>query len=147
MAKLLDEYYQKQGEIQKKIKAGTLPMEELFHMQELAYRISILETMQTFVRVAGSINDLEKCGKHYQVFKSFIRQTMSEHKVCINPNDEMREKRDAAARNLEKVLEDGLGRFKRFNKSEVHMYKDMISKLVQTYLSVWIAYRNTYVAL
>lgn len=49
MATILDQYLEKQNSIRSQIAENSLPPEDLLIMQELNYRICVLETFQSFV--------------------------------------------------------------------------------------------------
>ena len=46
MASILSQLLKKQADIKEQIAANSLPLDELLVMQELNYRISVLETFQ-----------------------------------------------------------------------------------------------------
>lgn len=48
MATILDQYLEKQNTIRSQIAENSLPPEDLLIMQELNYRICVLETFQSF---------------------------------------------------------------------------------------------------
>ena len=67
MANLLNDYRQKQEEIRGQISEGGFPSNSLLPMQELHYRIFVLETLQSFCKSAPVTMDLQEISIHYQV--------------------------------------------------------------------------------
>mgnify|MGYP000019559034 CR=1 FL=1 len=54
MATILDQYLEKQNTIRSQIAENSLPPEDLLIMQELNYRICVLETFQSFLQVCAN---------------------------------------------------------------------------------------------
>ena len=70
---------------------------------------------------------------------------IGERKFGPQPSEDLKQMRETSATSLEKVIVDGLERFKGFDPMQPVEYKNKVSKLVNAILSVWIQYRNTYV--
>ena len=145
MATLLDQYLQKQDKIKSQMTENSLPMDGLLVMQELNYRICVLETFRSFCQTAPLTTDVKVLGYHYQLVNAYIRFLMSERKFGPKTDENGQKQRDTAAVSLERVAQDGSKRFSSFNASTQDQYKKTISGMINTILPVWIQYRNTYI--
>ena len=142
---LLEVYKNKQAELQEKIGAKGLKLDVLPVLQELNYRIFVFETIQAFCRTAPVTLEKKTLSYHFQLISASLRSLIGERKFGPQPDEELKQKRDTASSSLEKVISDGIERFKGFDPMEPIEYKNKVSKLVNAILNVWIQYRNTYV--
>ena len=142
---LIDIYKNKQLELQKKIEAKELKLDMLPVLQEVNYRIFVFETIQAMCRTAPVTLDKKALLYHFQLISASLRSLIGERKFGPQPNEDLKQKRETSASSLEKVIVDGLERFKGFDPMEPVEYKNKVSKLINAILSVWIQYRNTYV--
>lgn len=142
---LIDVYKNKQIEFQKKIETKDMKLDMLPVLQELNYRIFVFETIQAFCRTSPITLDKKALLYHFQLISGSLRSLLGERKFGPQPSEELKLKRETSASSLEKVIFDGLDRFKAFAPNEPIDYKNNVSKLVNSVLNVWIQYRNTYV--
>ena len=75
MASILSQLLKKQADIKEQIAANSLPLDELLVMQELNYRISVLETFQALVKTAPLSTDTSVLKQHYGIFDVSQRNT------------------------------------------------------------------------
>ena len=93
MASILSQLLKKQADIKEQIAANSLPLDELLVMQELNYRIGVLETFQSLVKTAPISTDISVLGQHYNIFDVSLRYLLKDHKFRLLPMKT--EKRDA----------------------------------------------------
>ncbi len=91
MATILDKYREKQSIIQSQISENSLPPEELLQMQELNYRVCVLETFQAFCKSAPITMDTRVMGYHFQLvshvgyyFAAWIAYADSRQKLVLH---------------------------------------------------------------
>lgn len=78
MATILEQYRQRQNAIREQLAAGSLPPEELLIMQELNYRICVLESFEAFTKSAPETLDTRVMGFHFQLVDAYVRFTLAE---------------------------------------------------------------------
>ena len=147
MATILDQYRGKQAEIRSKIEENSLLPEELLFMQELNYRICVLETFQSFCKSAPVTTDVKVMGYHFQMVDAYVRFVLGERRFGPKTDEEGQKKRETALGSFERVVQDGRKRFTSFKPATQEQYKTCISQYVNTILPVWMQYRNTYINL
>ena len=147
MATILEQYRQKQNEIREKIAGNNLALEELLVMQELNYRICVLETFQSFCKSAPVTMDTKQMGYHFQMVDAYVRFILNERRFGPRTDENGQKKRETALTSLERVVQDGKQRFSSFSPGKADQYKNSISQYVNTVLPVWVLYRNTYITI
>ena len=80
MASILQTYKEKQSDVYKRISAHTLPTKDVLQMQELNYRIFVIETFQAFCKSAPMGMDTKELCYHYQLVDSNVRFLLEERK-------------------------------------------------------------------
>lgn len=147
MATILDRYREKQNEIRSKVAENSLMLEELLTMQELNYRICVLETFQTFCKSAPITMDTKAMGYHFQMVNAYVKFVLNERRFGPKTDADGQKKRETALASFERVVQDGKKRFTSFSAGTNEQYKKSISQYVNTILPVWMQYRNTYINL
>lgn len=147
MATILDQYREKQNEIRSKVAENSLMLEELLTMQELNYRICVLETFQTFCKSAPITMDTKAMGYHFQMVNAYVKFVLNERRFGPKTDADGQKKRETALASFEHVVQDGKKRFTSFSAGTNEQYKKSISQYVNTILPVWMQYRNTYINL
>lgn len=147
MAFLLDKYYERREAFRSQVAANSLPPEDLILVQELDYRISVLETFQTFCKAAPLSTDTKVLANHYQLFNYCICNLLTERKFGKKTDDNGKKKRETAFESFDKVIKDNQKRFASFSAQTQNQYKTSISNCVNTVLPVWVQYRDTYTKL
>lgn len=145
MATILEQYREKQNNIRAQIAANSLPPEELLIMQELNYRICVLETFQSFCKSAPVTTDTRVMGYHFQLVDAYVRFVLNERKFGPKADAEGQKKRETAYISFDRVVQDGRKRFSSFKAGNQEQYKNTISTYINTILPVWMQYRNTYI--
>lgn len=145
MATYLNQYREMQENIRSHIAANTFPPEGLILMQEVNYRICVLETFQTFSQTAPITMDPRVMAYHFQLVDAYVRFLLNERKFGPKTDAEGQKKRDTALSSFNQVVQEGRKKFMSFNASTQEQYKSSIKEYIGTVLPVWIQYRNTYV--
>lgn len=147
MATILSQYREKQEEFRSQTDKNSLAPENMLVMQELNYRICILETFQAFCKSAPVTMDTKKMGYHFQLVDAYLRFILTERKFGPKTDPEGQKKRQTAFTSFERVVQDGKKRFASFIATTPEQYKTSIGGYVNTVLPVWLQYRNTYINL
>lgn len=145
MATILNQYREKQSVICSQISENSLPPEDLLFMQELNYRICVLETFQAFCKAAPITLDTHVMGYHFQLVDAYIGFILAERKFGPKTDEEGKKKRETARISLTNVAQDGKKRFASFSANTQEQYKTCITQYINTILPVWMQYRNTYI--
>jgi len=145
MITLLEQYIKKQEEFTSQIKAYSLPFDSLIVFQELSYRIFILKTFQAFCNTAPITMDTNVMAMHYQMADASIHYLQNERRFGLRVDENGQRQRDTAANMLENVIQDKRRRFASFVPVTQEQYRDSIKDMIDTVLTVWIQYRDTYV--
>lgn len=80
MATILEQYRKRQNEIREQIAANSLPLDQMLIMQELNYRICVLETFESLCKSAPVTMDTKAMGFHFQLVDAYVRFTLNERK-------------------------------------------------------------------
>lgn len=145
MAKLLDQYLEKQNQIENAVAEGKTSVALALMSSELIYRISVLKTFRMLCKTTPITSDIPTLRTHYQLVDAYVRLLISEHKLGVKTDVEGQKKRDAAAAILARVIQDGRRRFGNFQTTSEECYSKEISVLINAILPVWIQYRNTFI--
>ena len=142
---LIDVYKNKQADLQKKIETKELKLDSLPVLQELNYRVFVLETIQAFCRTAPVTLEKKALFYHYQLIAASFRSLLGGRNFGLQVNEDAKQTRETAGSTLEQVISDGLNRFNGFEPMQPEEYKNRIAKLINAVLTVWVQYRNTYI--
>lgn len=80
MATILEQYRKRQNKIREQIAANSLPLDQMLIMQELNYRICVLETFESLCKSAPVTMDTKSMGFHFQLVDAYVRFTLNERK-------------------------------------------------------------------
>lgn len=147
MATILEQYRERQNNIRAQLAANSLPPEEILLMQEINYRICVLETFEAFCKSAPVTMDTRVMGFHFQIVDAYVRFALNERKFGPKVDTVGQKKRETAYQSFEQVALDGRKRFSSFSAGTQDQYKNSISTYIKTILPVWMQYRNTYINL
>ena len=145
MATLLSQYQEQQKTLFENLNSGELPQDKLLILQELNYRICVLQTMQAYCKSAPISMDVRQIGYHYQLVVSSLRSLLSERKFGPKADEKGMKQRQTAAKSLEDVFADQSRRFKSFTPSSPELYRKSVQAMINTVLPVWVTYRGTYI--
>ena len=147
MGTILEQYQKKREDYHSQIAADSFPPDELLALQEMNYRICVLETFQSMLRVVPMTTDIPVIANHFQVISCYMELLLKERKFGPKMDETQKQKRDTALVSLENVIQDGKKRFMSFTASTVDSYKKCIRKYCNAVLSMWMQYRETYIRL
>lgn len=145
MATVLEQYLEKQNIIRSQIAENSLPLDELIKMQEINYRICVIETFQSFCKSAPITTDINVLGYHFQMVDAYIRFILKERRFGPKTDADGAKKRETALISFEQVVQDGKKRFTSFTVTTSEQYKKIIRSYINTILPVWVQYRETYI--
>jgi len=146
MATLLEIYYDLSNDFDNSILANIPGPAEIWHQQELLYRIGVLDTAKMFGKTAPQSADPKDLCWHYQMMDAFFQSLTCERRYGLGADENLKKQRETAHGNLLQVIQDYKKRLGSFTPgSDAGYYKKTITNVIQTVLPVWIQYRQTYV--
>ena len=104
MATILEQYRKRQNEIREQIAANSLPLDQMLIMQELNYRICVLETFESLCKSAPVTMDTKAMGFHFQLVDAYVRFTLNERKFGPKTDAEGQKKRETALQSFTQVV-------------------------------------------
>ncbi len=140
---LLVQYKNKQQEFYAQVAEKALKLDKLPILQELNYRICVLETLQQFCKTAPITLDEKALGYHFHLVKAAIKALLNERKFGTITDERGKAQRETATITLQNVVEDVFAHFQ--NPTKPEDYKKSICGVINAVLSVWMPYRDTYV--
>ncbi len=141
----LDIYLEKSKVIEGAINEGRLPLEDMLKVQELTYRISVIRTLRHLAKTAPVTLEKNSLTYHYVLYDSYIKMLMDERKFGSKVDETGKQSRATAWQSLSNVVESNRKVFTSFNPTSDEYYRNEIRKQIESFLYVWITYRNTYV--
>lgn len=117
----------------------------LWGFGEVVYRISVLETCQSFARMALSAADIRAQVAHYQMLDAYIQSLALERRYGPDRGPDTQKEREAAQNNLGRVVQDYRKRFSSFTPSSPTAYANEVNRLVNTIMPAWLMFRETFV--
>ncbi len=145
MANILDQYRERQTEYNKQVDTATLPLTSIIVLQELSYRIAVLENFRMLCITAPVTMNTREMGYHYQIAAARVKALLTEQRFGSKVDEESEKRRDTAHNALERIISDMHKRFGSFSAATKETYKQNFNSSVQAVLSVWIKYRDTFV--
>lgn len=142
---ILEVYLEKQADFKAQIKSRSLPLDSLVAVQELNYRIDVIETCKSLTKTAPVTTESQVLGFHYLLSENLIRALLTEHRIGLKPNEEEKKSREAAHSSLERVIQNWRKRFDCYKASTQEQYAKDFGDFVGAVMPVWLAYRETYV--
>lgn len=142
---ILEDYIAKLDKLQTSLSEGAYTAECLAKVQELEYRICVLETLKYFCKAAPVATDLKKLRSHYSLLGAYFQFLKDERKYGTRTDADGQKLREEGAHAFAKVLQDTSRQFASFKPTAQDLYKKSISQLICTVLPVWIRYRETYI--
>lgn len=147
MATILEQYKEAQNVIRSKAAENSLMLEDLLIMQELNYRICVLETFQTLCKAAPVTMDTNALGYHFQLVDAYVEFILHERRFGARTDAEGLKKRETALISFERIVQDGRKRFSSFLPKTNEQYQRSVSQYINTILPAWMQYRNAYINL
>lgn len=147
MATALETYRQRKNELLAQIAEQKTRPNTMLFLQEVNYRICVLETFQSFLKTAPITTDVKQMLYHYQMMDAYVRFIESERRFGAATDAEGKKKRETAAATLSSVAQDNRKRFSSFHANAPEEYKGAIGKFINTVLPVWVQLRDTYITI
>lgn len=147
MASILAQLQKKQADIKAQIAANSLPLDELLVMQELNYRIGVIETFQALVKTAPLSTDTSVLRQHYCILDVSLRYLLKDHKFGVVTDDNGKKRRETAEKAVEDVILANQKKFSSFVAETQDQYKRYVSECANTVLLMWVQFRDTYITI
>lgn len=147
MATVLEKYRNRKQQVQQRIDQGQATADTIWQYGELAYRISVLETCQSYTKSAPATTKTESLTKHYQMLDAYIQNLATERAYGPMRGPDTEKERNAARMNLSRVIDDYRKRFASFAPSRDTAYSEEIRKVINAFMPVWLQMRETFVPL
>lgn len=144
---ILTTYREKQADFNSRIAKHTMQTKENLALQELNYRICVLETFQAFSKSAPMGLKVDDLSYHYQLVDAYIKSVLNERQFGAKTDADGKKRRETAHQSLEKVVQAGRKQFSSFSPSKPEQYSQTVGKYINTLLAVWMQYRDTYINL
>ena len=145
MATVLEQYRLRQSAWNAQSAAGKLPVDTLLPMLELNYRVDVIDTFQIICKTAPVSNDGKTLAFHYQLVDAYIQLLLRERKFGSRADEAGMKRRQTAEESLLRVVRENRRQFSSFKVSTPDQYKGAVCKLVNTFLPIWLQYRETYI--
>lgn len=142
---ILEEYIAKKDKLQAALSKGDFASDMLAKVQELEYRICVLETLKCFCKAAPVATDLKKLRSHYSLLGAYFQFLKDERKYGTRTDAAGQKMRKKSAQAFAKILQDTSRQFASFKPTSQELYKKSIYQLICGVLPVWIQYRETYI--
>ena len=145
MATVLEKYWNLRCQVEQMMAQNPSHAGLLWSYGEVIYRISVLETCQSFCKSAPQTTDPNCLRGHYQMVDAFIQCMTQERRYGPDRGPNTANERNSAQNNLALVVTDYRSRFSSFNASAPDQYASAISRAISAVLAVWLQFRNTFV--
>ncbi len=143
--KLIDKYISNKKALEEKMASVQLDIQHVVELQELNYRIDVLDTVKLLCMTAPKSKDGKLLSHHYALASAYIRFLPKERQFGNKADEELKNKRETANEALQRVIEDGCRRFSSFKAEAEDTYKKLLNEFVSNVLTIWVQYRNTYI--
>ena len=146
MATILAQLLKKRTDFLEQIQADSFPPDDLLVLQEINYRIGVLETFQALVKTAPLTTDTQVLRHHYAVLDVSLRYLLKDHKIGMGTDENGKKKRETAEKAVEDVILANQKKFSSFVVKTQDQYKIYVSECANTVLPMWLQFRDAYVA-
>lgn len=143
MATVLEQYLAMENTAKQKIAARSFATEGLMALQELQYRICVIETLKCFCLCTPEQPTPDGLCMHYRAVGTYLRFLVSERRMGSEADGEANKRRETARTAWMRVVEDSERRWSSYQVTTAEKYRKDITDTVNTVLPVWIQYRNT----
>lgn len=143
MATVLEQYLAMETAAKQKIAARSFATGGLMALQELQYRICVIETLKCFCLCTPEQPTPDGLCMHYRAVGTYLRFLVSERRMGSEADGEANKRRETARTALVRVVEDSERRWSSYQVTTAEKYRKDITDTVNTVLPVWIQYRNT----
>lgn len=147
MATVLETYLRFRNALDEQMSQSSITMEQIWLFEETIYRIGVLEVCQAFCKSAPVSQDTRVLLPHYQMLDAYVQNLALERQYGPNRGPDTMKEREAARKNLLRVITDYRKRFSSFVPSTPTTYRSEVMRMVNTFLPAWLQCRNTFVPL
>lgn len=145
MATILQQYRDMQSNLKERMSSDQFTIDQILVLQELSYRISVIETFEIYCKTAPVTSNLMEMAIHYQLVDAHIQYTMTERRFGFKANDKVKKQRETVISTFENIVQDGRKRFSSISNGVPDQYKNDINSYIRVILPVWLQYRNCYI--
>ena len=142
-ATLLERYWKIRMDFKDAHKETMPSPAQLWSLQEIMYRIEVLEVFQQFAISAPLSADMKVLFRHYQIVDAYAENLKKERDYPAAPNQDIQKQRETALVGFVSVIEDYRKRYASYNPQGPEQYQKDIGRTIATVLPAWIGYRNT----
>ena len=140
---MLEKYQIAYAELAKQ--GNSMTLEQAWTMQELLYRMEVLQACQMFTLIAPVGGDMRAMLTHYQMVDGYLESLKTERRNGLASREEEQKQRDTAHQNLCRIVNDYRKRFSSFSPTRPEQYKSEITRAITTFLPAWVQSRNTFI--
>lgn len=123
----------------------SLTQDTLMELQELHYRIFVLEAFSAIAKKAPIPEDSAEAVAYFQVVSLFLDSLTFDHRIGQLKSQEEITAFKTALSSLKEVISDQKRRFPAYNKAHASEYPKHIFGMLATISNVWLQYRHTLV--
>jgi hypothetical protein len=110
---------------------------------ELLYRIQVLECFRNLEQTAPVSAELPVLSAHYIAVDALVSHLLTERRYRPSQNTEIQQARDTARQAFSSIVTDYRKRFSAYMPEDPQQYRGDVTKVINTVLPVWLAYRET----
>ena len=123
----------------------TMPSpKQLWKLQEIMYRIEVLEVFKQFAVAAPLSTDWNVIRNHYLIVDAYAENLSKERDLpAAAPDSDIQKQRQTAFESLISVMTDFRKRYKSYKPQGPEQYQKDIERTIATVLPAWVQYRNT----
>lgn len=144
---ILEKYRDRKYQLMQKIGQERVTADAVWQCGELAYRVSVLETCQTYAKSAPVTTKTEPLTKHYQMLDAYIQNLATERAYGPMRGPDTEKERNAARMNLSRVIGDYRNRLSSFAPSRDTAYSEEVGRVINAFMPAWLQMRETFVPL
>ena len=143
--KLIDKYISDKKSLEEKLAASESDIQKMVELQEINYRINVLDTVRFICMTAPASKDAKLLSHHFALASAYIKFLPKDRQFGNKADEELKNKRETSNGALLRVIEDGCKRFSSFKAEAEDTYKKRLNEFVSNVLIMWVQYRDTYV--
>ena len=143
MAKILDIYKEKQIIVEQAVNQNMLPLSDLERVQELRYRIGVIEALRIYCKTAPVTDNIKIMLEHFNQVFNYLGDLSKEHLVKDSKDEVVMNARKTAKEALADSYTGMANVFGHFKATSQNSYQEQIIKIVNGFIPVWLQYRDT----
>lgn len=143
MAKILDIYKEKQNIVEQAVNQNMLPLSDLERVQELRYRIGVIEALRIYCKTAPVTDNVKTMVEHFTQVFNYLRGLQNEHTVHESTDEAVTNTRNTAKAALADAYNGIANTMSSFKMTSNEYYKETVIKMINGFIPVWLQYRDT----